>query len=63
MIKSELVRKIIKTYPELYQRDADLIINTIFNEISVAFPSVNRRLGGVMGNVVRHNYLTPCGLI
>ena len=36
MIKSELVRKIIKTYPELYQRDADLIINTIFNEISEA---------------------------
>ena len=36
MIKSELVAKIKDKYPELYQRDADLIINTIFNEISEA---------------------------
>ena len=42
MIKSELVRKIIKTYPELYQRDADLIINTIFNEISEALARGDR---------------------
>ena len=36
MIKSELVRKITDTYPGLYQRDAHLIVNTIFNEISEA---------------------------
>ena len=42
MIKSELVRKIIKTYPELYQRDADLIINTILNEISEALARGDR---------------------
>ena len=42
MIKSELVRKIIKTHPDLYQRDADLIINTIFNEISEALARGDR---------------------
>jgi len=42
MIKSELVTKITDTYPGLYQRDADLIVNTIFNEISEALARGDR---------------------
>ena len=42
MIKSELVAKIKDKYPELYQRDADLIVNTIFNEISEALARGDR---------------------
>ena len=42
MIKSELVSKITDTYPGLYQRDADLIVNTIFNEISEALARGDR---------------------
>ena len=42
MIKSELVSKITHKYPELYQRDADLIVNTIFNEISEALARGDR---------------------
>ena len=42
MIKSELVSKITDKYPELYQRDADLIVNTIFNEISEALARGDR---------------------
>ena len=42
MIKSELVLKITHKYPELYQRDADLIVNTIFNEISEALARGDR---------------------
>ena len=42
MIKSELVLKITDTYPGLYQRDADLIVNTIFNEISEALARGDR---------------------
>ena len=42
MIKSELVLKITDKYPELYQRDADLIVNTIFNEISEALARGDR---------------------
>ena len=42
MIKSELVAKIKHKYFKLYQRDADLIINTIFNEISEALARGDR---------------------
>ena len=42
MIKSELVSKITDKYPGLYQRDADLIVNTIFNEISEALARGDR---------------------
>jgi len=42
MIKSQLVLKITDKYPELYQRDADLIVNTIFNEISEALARGDR---------------------
>ena len=42
MIKSELVSKITDKYPELYQRDADLIVNTILNEISEALARGDR---------------------
>jgi len=33
MIKSELVQKIADQYPELYQRDAENVVNAILEEI------------------------------
>ena len=33
MIKSELVQKIADQYPELYQRDAENVVNAILDEI------------------------------
>ncbi|MFM8701967.1 MAG: integration host factor subunit beta [Hyphomicrobiales bacterium] len=33
MIKSELVQKIAEHYPELYQRDAENVVNAILDEI------------------------------
>ena len=33
MIKSELVQKIADHYPELYQRDAENVVNAILEEI------------------------------
>ncbi|HHK75200.1 MAG TPA: integration host factor subunit beta [Rhizobiales bacterium] len=36
MIKSELVQKVIETNPHLYQRDAERIVGTFFNEITRA---------------------------
>lgn len=33
MIKSELVQKIADQYPELYQRDAENVVNAIMDEI------------------------------
>ena len=36
MIKSELVQKIADHYPELYQRDAENVVNAILEEIGNA---------------------------
>ena len=36
MIKSELVQKIADRYPELYQRDAENVVNAILDEIGNA---------------------------
>lgn len=42
MIKSELVQRVVKANPHLYQRDVENIINTIIDEISGALASGNR---------------------
>ena len=42
MIKSELVQKIADHYPELYQRDAENIVNAILEEIGNALSRGDR---------------------
>ena len=42
MIRSELIQKIADENPHLYQRDAERIVNTIFNEITDAMAQGNR---------------------
>lgn len=36
MKKSELVQKLAKRFPHLYQRDVELLVNTLLGEISTA---------------------------
>src|SRR5579884_690488 len=36
MTKSELVLRLSKKYPHLYQRDIETLVNTIFDDISAA---------------------------
>jgi integration host factor subunit beta len=36
MKKSELVQKLAKRFPHLYQRDVELLVNTVLGEISSA---------------------------
>ena len=36
MKKSELVQKLAKRFPHLYQRDVELLVNTVLGEISEA---------------------------
>ncbi len=42
MIKSELVQKIAQANPHLYQRDVELIVNTILDEICEALSRGDR---------------------
>lgn len=42
MIKSELIQKIADENPHLFQRDVELIVSTIFDEIIDAMASGNR---------------------
>ena len=42
MIKSELVQKIAEHYPELYQRDAENVVNAILEEIGNALSRGDR---------------------
>ena len=42
MIKSELVQKIVDRYPELYQRDAENVVNAILDEIGNALARGDR---------------------
>jgi integration host factor subunit beta len=42
MIKSELIQLITEKNPHLYQRDVELIINTVFDEIIHALSSGDR---------------------
>lgn len=42
MIKSELVQRIAAANPHLYQRDVELIVNTILDEIAAALARGDR---------------------
>jgi integration host factor subunit beta len=42
MTKSELIQRLAKRYPHLYQRDIEVLVNTMFDEITGALASGNR---------------------
>lgn len=42
MIRSELVEKIAEANPDLYQRDVERIVSTVFNEIIEALANGDR---------------------
>ncbi len=42
MIRSELIHKIAEANPHLYQRDVELIVNTVFSEITDALAAGDR---------------------
>lgn len=42
MTKSELIARLAKRYPHLYQRDIEVLVNTMFDEIADALSSGNR---------------------
>lgn len=42
MTKSELIQRLNQKYPHLYQRDIEVLVNTILNEISDALAREDR---------------------
>ena len=55
MIRSELIEKVTAENPHLYQRDVELIIDTIFDEIIEALANGNRvELRGFGSFSVKH---------
>lgn len=42
MTKSELIQRLTKRYSHLYQRDIEVLVNTMFNEIAGALAAGNR---------------------
>jgi len=55
MIRSELIEKVTDENPHLYQRDVELIIDTIFDEIIEALANGNRvELRGFGSFSVKH---------
>ncbi|MFM9890566.1 MAG: integration host factor subunit beta [Rickettsiales bacterium] len=42
MTKSELIQQLSKNYPHLYQRDIEVLVNTMFEEITKALAAGNR---------------------
>jgi integration host factor subunit beta len=42
MIRSELIQKIAEENPQLYQRDVERIVNTVFEEITAALARGDR---------------------
>jgi len=42
MTKSELIQRLSQKYPHLYQRDIEVLVNTVFGEISNALAQNNR---------------------
>ncbi|MEM7243305.1 MAG: integration host factor subunit beta [Pseudomonadota bacterium] len=55
MIRSELIEKVTAENPHLYQRDVELIVDTIFDEIIEALANGNRvELRGFGSFSVKH---------
>lgn len=42
MTKSQLIAKLCKRFPHLYQRDVEVLVNTVFGEISESLSSGDR---------------------
>lgn len=42
MTKSELIQRLTKRYSHLYQRDIEVLVNTMFDEIAKALAAGNR---------------------
>jgi integration host factor subunit beta len=42
MTKSELIQRLSKRYPHLYLRDIEVLVNTMFDEITKALATGNR---------------------
>lgn len=42
MTRSELIQRLSKRYPHLYQRDIEVLVGTVFEEISRALAEGNR---------------------
>lgn len=42
MTKSQLIAKLTKRFPHLYQRDIETLVNTIFDNISIGLKSGDR---------------------
>ncbi len=42
MTKSELIQRLAKKYPHLYQRDIEVLVSTVLGEISNALADGNR---------------------
>lgn len=42
MTKSELIQQLSNRYPHLYQRDIEVLVNTMFEEITKALAAGNR---------------------
>ena len=42
MTRSELILRLSKRYPHLYQRDIEVLVGTVFDEISKALAEGNR---------------------
>lgn len=42
MTKSELIQLLAKRYPHLYQRDIEVLVNTMFGEITKSLVNGNR---------------------
>jgi len=55
MTKSELIQRIAQRYPQLYHRDVERIVSTIFDEIAAALEDGKRvELRGFGAFSVRH---------
>lgn len=55
MTRSELISRVAERYPELYQREVERVVNTIFNEIAGAMSRGDRvELRGFGAFSVKH---------
>lgn len=55
MIKSELIAKVCEAHPNLYQRDVEVVVSTIFQEIAEALARGDRvELRGFGAFSVKH---------
>jgi integration host factor subunit beta len=55
MTRSELIRRLAERHPHLYQRDLEIIVNTIFLEVATALSRGDRvELRGFGAFSVRH---------